>query len=89
MVCDVPVVLANSGRNQLFKNLKFFVTPGVNCPSSSHVEEMILSAGGTIEKERKSIYSIRDLEPFTYFIISCLEDFHLVDDLVIIYFGII
>lgn len=92
MVCVVPKVLANPKRQQLFKNLMFFVTPGVCIPSVSKntwISDMILSAGGTVDSKRRSIHSIKNLPPNTYFIISCNDDLHMVDDLLQINYGII
>ncbi|VVC40830.1 Zinc finger, RING-type,Zinc finger, RING/FYVE/PHD-type,BRCT domain [Cinara cedri] len=74
MVCNVPNVLANSRRSQLFKNLTFFVTPGIQSPPSTYIKEIIISAGGTIETILRSENAINSLPPNHYFIISCLED---------------
>lgn len=52
------------------------------------MEDVIKSAGGTVESNRKSLDSIKNLPPNTYFIISCVEDLHLVDDLLQINYGI-
>lgn len=89
MVCNVPDVLTSSTRQQLFKDLIFFVTPGISDPPILRLKEIILSAGGTIEKERRSFTSIQQFKPNTYFLISCLEDVHLIDDLLKINYGII
>lgn len=89
MVCNIPNVLANSNRPQLFKYLKFFVTPGIKFPPSISIKEMIMSAGGTIETIIRSVSSITTLPPNTYFIISCLDDFLWVEDLLQIIDGII
>jgi len=89
IVCNVPKVLAISTRQTLFKSLTFFITPGITLPSSTRLEKIIKSAGGTVEPNRKSLNSIKNLPPNTYFIISCIEDLHLVDDLLKINYGIV
>lgn len=89
MVCYIPNVLANSTRSQLFKSLTFFITPGIKFPPSTSIKDIIISAGGTIETIIRSVDSIKNLPPNTYFIISCLDDLYLIDDLLQINYGII
>lgn len=92
VVCNVPKVLANPKRQQLFKNLMFFITPGVyfsTIPKNTWISDIIIAAGGTVDSKRRSILSIQNLPPNTYFIISCNDDLHMVNDLLQINYGII
>lgn len=80
-VCHLPSILKRKDRHLLFKELSFFVTPGIIYPSSHCLEKIISSAGGTIERTRRSLESIRGSAPNSYFIISCQEDHYLYNDL--------
>lgn len=89
IVCNIPKILKSSLRQHLFKSLTFFITPGITLPSNACLKEMIKSAGGMVESSRKSLDSMKNLPPNTYFIISCAEDVHLVNDVVEINYGIV
>lgn len=80
-LCCIPEILENKNRRLLFRDLSFFVTPGIIYPPSHYLEQIISSAGGTIERTRRSLESIRGLAPNSYFIISCQEDHYLYNDL--------
>lgn len=82
VICKVHKVLSNPNRHELFKGKIFFVTPGITRPSVFIVRTIIESAGGTIEKQRRSLRSIQELEPNTYIVITCNNDLHLVSDLI-------
>lgn len=75
-------MLSNPNRQELFKGKIFYVTPGVNHPKAFVVRQIIESAGGTVEKQRRSLRSIIELEPNTYIVIACTNDLHLVADLI-------
>lgn len=87
VICKVHQVLSNPNRHKLFKGKIFYVTPGVTRPSVFIVRQVIESAGGTVEKQRRSLRAIRELGPYTYIVITCNNDLHLVDDLVREYYG--
>ncbi|XP_050524401.1 PAX-interacting protein 1-like [Daktulosphaira vitifoliae] len=80
IVCRVPRVLVSALRQNLFRHKIFYITPGILYPPYSRFEEIILSAGGIVEKEIRSINNVQLLTPNTYFVISCSEDLHLVND---------
>ncbi|KAL5239337.1 hypothetical protein ACI65C_006747 [Semiaphis heraclei] len=82
---NVPEILEKNSRHLLFKHLTFFVTPGITYPPSLSLTQIISSAGGTIERTRRSLESIRDATPNSYFIISCQEDNYFYNDLLGIY----
>uniref|UniRef100_A0A2H8TDD8 PAX-interacting protein 1 n=1 Tax=Melanaphis sacchari TaxID=742174 RepID=A0A2H8TDD8_9HEMI len=80
-LCNVPAILDNYKRHQLFRRLSFFITPGITYPPVHRLEEIISSAGGIVEKTRRSLKSIQETPAFSYFIISCPEDHYLCNDL--------
>ncbi|XP_022163732.1 PAX-interacting protein 1-like [Myzus persicae] len=80
-LCYIPAILENKMRRLLFRYFSFFVTPGIKYPPSHCLEQIIASAGGTIERTRRSLESIRGSAPNSYFIISCPEDHYLYNDL--------
>jgi len=88
-LCYVPAILENNNRRVLFKDLSFFVTPGIMNPPADSLKLIISIAGGTFEKTRRSLESIRGLAPNSYFIIACQEDHHLYNDILDIDNGII
>ena len=60
----------------------FYVTPGV-IPSPSAMAEIIESAGGTIEKTRRSLAQIQEINSngkLDYIIICVENDLHLLAD---------
>lgn len=79
IICDVQRVLQNSERQKLFEHKIFHITPEIEFPTSDCLEQIIRSAGGTVEKEMKNMF--KKLTPDTYFIISCLKDLHLIEDI--------
>lgn len=87
IVCNISQVLKNSRRSKLFEKMTFFITLGLR--NNHGIEAMIISAGGILETEERSISSIQTLPLNTYFIISCLKDIHLVDDSIKNIYGII
>jgi len=62
-LCYIPAILENNNRHILFRDLSFFVTPGIIYPPSHCLEHIIYSAGGTIERKRRSLESISGLAP--------------------------
>lgn len=79
--CNVTKVLSSPDRKKLFKDKYFFITPSV-VPGASAIREMIECAGGVVEKKRRPLKVIQEMEPYTYIVISCINDFHLVADLI-------
>ncbi|RZF32831.1 hypothetical protein LSTR_LSTR011477 [Laodelphax striatellus] len=77
--CNIEKVLSNNNRSELFKGKTFFFTPGV-IPSRSFLREITEYAGGTVQKQRKSLKAIQECEPNTYFIIGHSNDLHLIID---------
>ncbi|KAL5240628.1 hypothetical protein ACI65C_008038 [Semiaphis heraclei] len=82
VICKVHKILSNPNRHELFKEKIFYVTPGVTHPSVYIVRQIIESAGGTVEKQRRSLRAIQELEPNTYIVIASNNDLHLVSDLI-------
>lgn len=80
-LCHVPTILNQYRRRKLFRFLSFFITPGITHPPVHHLEEIITSAGGILEKTRRSLESIKETPASSYFIISCPEEHNLYDDL--------
>ena len=74
-------MLQSKERNQLFKGKIFYITPGV-VPAASALREIIECAGGTVEKQRRSLKNIQEMKPRTYLPITCSGDLHLVADLI-------
>lgn len=79
--CNVSKVLQSKERSQLFKGKIFYITPGV-VPAASALREIIECAGGTVEKQRRSLKSIQEMKPRTYLPVTCSGDLHLVADLI-------
>jgi PAX-interacting protein 1 len=79
--CNILKVLSSPDRNKLFFGKIFFITHGV-VPARSALTEMVQCAGGVVEKQRRSLKHIQDMEPNTYFVITIFNDFHLVSDLI-------
>jgi len=88
-LCYVPALLENNNRRMLFKDLSFFVTPGIVYPPSQYLEYIICISGGKLERTRRSLESILGLAANSYFIISDQEDHNLYKDLLDIDNGII
>ncbi|XP_022171154.1 PAX-interacting protein 1 isoform X2 [Myzus persicae] len=88
VICKVHKILSNPNRHELFKGKIFYVTPGVTHPSVFIVRQIIESAGGTVEKQRRSLRAIQELEPNTYIVIASNNDLHLVSDLIRSSYGI-
>lgn len=82
VICKVHKILSIPKRHELFKGKIFYVTPGVSRPSVHVIRQIIESAGGNVEKQRRSLRSIQELELNTYIVITCNNDLHLVADLV-------
>lgn len=79
--CDVPSVVKAPGKNKLFENRVFFITPSVK-PSVNYLRWLIEQCGGKWEQNRRSIGKIHELNnqnPNSYAIISCPEDLHLLN----------
>lgn len=89
IVCYTSNILKSPTRQKLCEFLTFFVTPGIKFPPSSLLEEMIRSASGTVETINQPLSSIQKMSQNSYFIISCLEDLHLIDDKLKFNYGII
>jgi len=80
-LCHVPTILIQYRCHKLFRFLSFFITPGITYPPVHQLEKIISSAGGILEKTRRSLESIKETPALSYFIISCPEDYNLYDDL--------
>lgn len=70
--------------NENFSQGKIFYATPSTVPSPSSLSEIIESAGGVMEKTRKSIAQIQELNStkMTYFIITRECDLHLVQDVI-------
>lgn len=66
-------------RRSLFKNKKFFLTPCI-VPGRNAMREMIEYAGGSVDRQRRSLKFMQEQEPLSYFIIAVPKDYHLVAD---------
>jgi len=82
VICKVHKILSNPNRHELFKGKIFYITPGVTRPTVFVVRQIIESAGGVVEKQRRSFRAIQELEPNMYIVITCNNDLHLVADLI-------
>ncbi|KAE9532132.1 hypothetical protein AGLY_010334 [Aphis glycines] len=80
-LCHVPTILNQYRCHKLFRFISFFITPGITYPPIHHLEKIISSAGGILEKTRRSLESIKGTPALSYFIISCPEEHKLYDDL--------
>lgn len=87
VICKVHKILSNPNRHELFKGKTFYVTPGVTRPSAFVIRQVIESAGGTVEKQRRSLRSIQEFEPNTYIVVASNNDLHLVADLIRVSYG--
>lgn len=58
------------------------MTPGV-FPARSALAEMVELSGGRVEKQRRSVRAIRELNSITptYFVVSCFKDLALIADI--------
>jgi PAX-interacting protein 1 len=67
----------------IYQGKVFYITPGV-IPSPSVLADVIESAGGKVEKHRRSLKSIQELnqKEYTYFVITVGNDLHLLRDLI-------
>lgn len=79
--CNIMKILSNPDRSRLFAGKVFYITPGV-IPSRSALTEMVICAGGIVEKQRKSLKQIQELDSNSYIIITVSNDFHLVSDVI-------
>lgn len=68
-----------SSRRQLFKDKTFFLTPGV-VPGRNALREIIECAGGKVDRQRRSLKNMLEMEPLSYFVICEGNDNHLVAD---------
>lgn len=81
--CDFQQTLNTKNRNRLFEGKYFFVTPST-FPSKKVLTELILSCGGIVEKNRRSMAQIEATNansPYSYVILTHENDLHLVADL--------
>lgn len=58
------------------------MTPSV-FPSRKDLAEMVELSGGRVEKQRRSVKAIKELNSIapTYFVVSCFDDLQLISDL--------
>lgn len=80
--CDISQVLTVPGseRSKLFDGTTFYMTPGVQ-PGRSVLTEMIEMCGGRVDKNRKSYVSIQEIhkeKPYSYVVLTAMNDLHLV-----------
>lgn len=79
--CNIEKALASPNRGTVLKGKIFFVTPSV-IPSPSAMAEIIESAGGTMEKTRRTVAQIQEMNAgkLNYIIITHENDLHLLSD---------
>lgn len=79
--CNIEKALASPNRGTVLKGKIFYVTPSV-IPSPSAIAEIIESAGGTMEKARRSLVQIQEMNSnkLTYIIVTHENDLHLLTD---------
>ncbi|KAI4477916.1 hypothetical protein M0804_012396 [Polistes exclamans] len=79
--CNIEKVLASPNRGTVLKGKIFYVTPSV-IPSPSAISEIIESAGGVMEKTRRSLTQIQDMNStkLNYIIVTHENDLHLLTD---------
>ena len=79
--CNIEKALASPNRGTVLKGKIFYVTPSV-VPSPPAIAEIIDSAGGTVEKTRRSVAQIQELNSnkLTYIVVSHDNDLHLLSD---------
>ncbi|XP_054280605.1 PAX-interacting protein 1 isoform X6 [Macrosteles quadrilineatus] len=71
--------LSMPNRRNLFKGKKFFLSPCV-IPGRNALRGMIEYAGGSVDRQRRSLKFMLDMEPLSYFVIAVPKDYHLVAD---------
>ncbi|KAL6428266.1 hypothetical protein ACFW04_008524 [Cataglyphis niger] len=79
--CNIEKALASPNRGTVLKGKIFFVTPSV-VPSPSAMAEIIESAGGTMEKTRRTVAQIQEMNAgkLNYIIVTHENDLHLLSD---------
>ncbi|XP_011057373.1 PREDICTED: PAX-interacting protein 1-like [Acromyrmex echinatior] len=79
--CNIEKTLASPNRGTVLKGKIFYVTPSV-IPSPSAIAEIIESAGGTMEKTRRPIVQIQEMNAgkLNYIIVTHDNDLHLLSD---------
>ncbi|XP_024871465.1 PAX-interacting protein 1-like isoform X2 [Temnothorax curvispinosus] len=79
--CNIEKTLTSPNRGTVLKGKIFYVTPSV-IPSPSAIAEIIESAGGTMEKTRRTIAQIQELNAgkLSYIIVTHDNDLHLLAD---------
>ena len=79
--CNIEKALASPNRGSVLKGKIFYVTPSV-VPTPAAFAEIIESAGGTMEKTRRSVAAIQEINATipSYFIVTHDEDLHLLAD---------
>jgi hypothetical protein len=80
--CDITNVINKpiEERTKLFNGITFYMTPGVQ-PSRTVLTEMIEICGGKVDKNRKSYASIQEIHkerPYSYLVLTAMNDLHLV-----------
>jgi PAX-interacting protein 1 len=67
----------------IYQGKTFYMTPGV-VPSPSVLADIIESAGGKVEKNRRSLKTIQEAnqKEYSYFVITVANDLHLLRDLI-------
>ncbi|XP_011867303.1 PREDICTED: PAX-interacting protein 1 [Vollenhovia emeryi] len=79
--CNIEKTLASPNRGTVLKGKTFYVTPSV-IPSPSAIAEIIESAGGVMEKTRRSVAQIQEMNAgkLSYIIVTHDNDLHLLSD---------
>ncbi|EFN81703.1 PAX-interacting protein 1 [Harpegnathos saltator] len=79
--CNIQKALASPNRGTVLKGKIFYVTPSV-IPSPSAIAEIIESAGGAMDKTRKSLAQIQEMNTgkLNYIIVTHENDLHLLSD---------
>ncbi|KAJ9576194.1 hypothetical protein L9F63_006927 [Diploptera punctata] len=81
--CSIVQALEKNNRNELFKDKIFYLTPGV-VPRPAVLTEIVECAGGKVDKYRRSVKVIQDMNKngFNYIIVTVSQDLHLLKDLI-------
>lgn len=81
--CELQKTIKSSVRQNLFAGKTFHITPSVN-PNIRILTKIIERCGGTVEKRRRSVARIVEVnakQPESYIILTCTKDLHLLADL--------
>ncbi|KAF4518538.1 hypothetical protein B566_EDAN004282 [Ephemera danica] len=77
-------LLQKPNRTQLFKDVTFYVSPGV-IPSLAVLEDVIVASGGRVERQRRGAPRIIEqnrARPNSYIVLASTNDLHLLVELI-------